>query len=68
MKYTLNHKDSALSEVLQTADVGRLSLRDYAAARSRGESHDDAFEFVTHRFQRYNAKLIDGLFITEVTE
>jgi hypothetical protein len=61
--YKLRHVDDDIDKLLSSVnlDVVRLSLRDYTNARKAGESHDDAYEFIQHRFKRYNEKLLDGL-------
>jgi hypothetical protein len=65
--YKLHHTDAEIDKLLSSAnlDVVRLSLRDYTNARKVGETHKEAYEFVEHRFQRYNAKLLDGLSVIE---
>jgi hypothetical protein len=65
--YKLRHVDDDIDKLLSSAnlDVIRLSLRDYTNARESGETHKEAYEFVEHRFQRYNSKLLDGLSVIE---
>lgn len=70
MQYKLTHSTPEFKQIVETGnlDVIRLSLRDYTNARKSGESHQDAYEFVEHRFQRYNATLLNGLSVVEIRD
>jgi hypothetical protein len=65
MKYRLTHTDAAINEMLANSnlDVVRKSLRDYETAIKRGEGHEDAMEYVKHRFMRFNPTLVNSLLV-----
>lgn len=68
-KYRLVHTDPQINELFQNPiqmDSVRLGLRDYTNARDAGETHESAYEYIEHRFARFNDRLLPGMSIEEI--